>query len=562
MSRPYVEDSLDSAIAYAEQTLLSPDGLREQDEDQLVMCVKRVGRPEHVGDVSQDFAERLIHLAKLLGALGRKVLSLLVADLALRHMEVAEADQAACTAATWNELGSLLAEHEDLERARIVLSRALSRADQGGRAPERSRILANLSAVSLRMGDLRDAGLWAGKALAELDAGPGGDDPEARLTASWVRMEVARSGGSPERSARALQAFARTAEVFIASKGDDHPKAIAVRRALAAARYETAAASRDVERAERELTELEIVRLNATALLGAHHREAIVAQAALAVAEFEAASGEPGSEWRRRIAVSLLEDAQEQARKTLGAGREQTRAIREALAALRTTPTQWVEPSYLIDHAYTPEQNTERNDAKRKAIEAARGTVRLIAHGGVSYFLAAADLYYAPIIHALHRGVKFHAIISNPWNGLAVFMRPDETGRDEDFRDIVAMVEASSYYRETFVPVVSSYLELKERYGERVELRISAIDISGSVLLTSQKCFIEPYLTPNPEARTRRGLQLVELECLEDTSQYAKALADFGTQWELASSWKQFESREELHKQALRTMWPHWPTIT
>ncbi len=112
----------------------------------------------------------------------------------------------------------------------------------GSRVPERGRILANLGAVSLRRGDVGDAGFWADKALEEMDARPG-DDPDARLTADWVRLEVARAGTGADRDlgriSDTLQKFDRSAEHSIALKGGDHPAAIAARRALATVRRST-----------------------------------------------------------------------------------------------------------------------------------------------------------------------------------------------------------------------------------------------------------------------------------------------------------------------------------
>ncbi|WP_237528122.1 MULTISPECIES: hypothetical protein [unclassified Streptomyces] len=551
---------LDDAIAVAEEMLLeemhsTPPGPHPRDRSRLAAYVKHVRRPDPADKYQQLRAGQLIHLAKLLSALGMKTLSLSVADMTLRHMETVEADREVYAASVWNELGALLAEHGDLERSRLVLCRALSRAERGSLVPERGRILANLGAVSLRRGDLGDAGFWADKALEELDTRPG-DDPDARLTAEWVQLELARGEDDRDldRIGATLRRFDRSAEHSIALKGGDHPAAIAARRALATAKFEAAAAAHDVELSERQLSELEIVRLNASAFLGATHRETIVAQAALAVAEFEAAGGGSGSLSRRQRAVSLLESAEEMAVEALGREHAQTLAIREALAHLRAATVQADDLPYRIDRTYTPQENDVRNTAKKKAIDAERNVIRLTAHAGASYFLADLDIFYWQIHRALERGTYFHVILSSPWNNLAIFMQHGADSEPVSHQNIVDRVRASTYYQETFLPVIESYKDLRSRFPDHIELKLTPTDISGSTLLTSEAGFFEPYITMNPLQRTRRGLSVFEHQFLKDSKYYEDSLAAFRTQWELTSTWAQFGMHEEKHMERLRAL--------
>ncbi|MFE0175681.1 hypothetical protein ACFWZ2_25500 [Streptomyces sp. NPDC059002] len=544
---------LDRAIEVAEEMLLAPAAPRRSDKDRLADCVKFVGRPEPAAESQQSFAEQLTHLAKLLGALGMKTLSLNVAGTTLRHMEISEADREVYGASVWNELGALLAEHGELERSKLVLCCALSRAKRGSNVPERGRILANLGAVSLRMGDIADADVWAGKALRELDTYWGDEDDEARMTADWVLLEVARSRKDIAQLNVAMDQFGRSADDVIRFKGGDHPTAIAARRALATAKFETAAATHDVERSEHQLSQMEIVKLNASALLGARHRETIVAQAALAVAEFDAASGGSGSLLRRQRAVCLLETAEEMAVEVLGRGHAQTLAIREALAHLREATVQTDDLPYLIDHTYTPQENDIRNEAKRAAIDAENNVIRLIAHAGASYFLDDLDIFYWQIRRALQRGALFHVILSSPWNNLAIFMHHG-TESDRACENIVDRVKASDYYRKTYRPVIRSYLALRKEFPGQVELKLTPTDLSGSTLITSQVSFFEPYITTNPQHRTRRGLMVFEHRFRKDSKYYADSLAAFLAQWELTSTWEQFGVNEEQHKGRLRSL--------
>lgn len=440
------------ALATAEDALVAHGTARSDLKESLAGYVERLTNPEAPYACLRPHARRHINLAQLLLALDLKERSHALAAVTLRHMELAEADQELYAADTWNELGSLLAEHDDLDRARMVLNYALNRAQRAA-APELARILANLSAVSLRAGHLEDAKIWAQKAVTVLG------------------------------------------------------------------RY--------------------------------YHQETLVAQAALAAAEFDAADGTAFCASRRHQAVSLLDSATARAARTLGRDHSQTLALRAALADMRGATAPADELPYLIEHVYTPQENSARNKAKGDALRHERNVIRLVAHAGASFFLKDLKLFHPQIIHALNQGSYFYAIISSPWNNLAIFTKHDATAERPNSHNIVDIIAASDYYSKTFLHVIDAYRTLRETY-HRIELRLTHIDIPGSTLLTTDRGFFEPYITSNPERRTRRKLNVLEVEFHKDSRYYADSRAEFDVQWELASTLDQFEASEEQHKTALR----------
>ncbi len=544
-------ETLNDAIELAEGYLLEAGESRPTGDDLLVRFVACLRHRDLVGEPHQAIAQRLAHFAKLLSAIGLKQGSLTIADLTLRHMEISEADQEIYPAAVWNDLGMLLAEHGDVERSRLVLSCALNRARRSA-APELARILSNLSAVSLRADDLEDARIWAEQSVRAMGKYWSVDNPEARLTTDWVLLEIARIQQDQPAIGRALDDFSTSAEQFIRVKGSEHPRAIAALAALTAAKFEVAAASDDTDVSEQTLGDLETISLNASAILGSDHRQTIVTQASLAEAEFTAAEQGPTFDARRKRAVAMLETVADNASATLGRDHPQTREVRRKLAELRAAVTPAQELPYLIDQVYRPQQNTERNEAKKSALTRERSIIRLIAHAGASYFLSHVDLFYPAIIRALERHIHFHVVLSSPWNSLAVFSKRDATTEKANVQNIVDLVEDSQYYLETFLPVIQSYLRLQEQYGDLIELRLTPMDISGSTLLTTDMGFFEPYLTANPDFRTRRGLSAFEIRFSQSSRYYDDSVAAFNTQWELASTWGQFGAHEEQHKQILR----------
>ncbi|TGB00771.1 hypothetical protein [Streptomyces sp. MZ04] len=543
--------NISEALTAAESALEAQGTARTDLKESLAGYVKRLTSPEASHAPLWATARQHINLAQLLLALGMTERSLSLADVTLRHMEIVEADREMFAPDTWNELGSLLAEHDDLDRARMVFAYALNRAQRRA-APELGRILANLSAASLRAGHPEDAAVWAQKAVTVLGRSYG-SDPEARLTADWVRVEAASSRRDIAELRRAIPDFAESVDWFITSlKGDDDPKAIAARSALAEARFRVAAAEQNDEQAEEQLGELEIAHLRAVALLGPEHQQTLIAQAALAAAEYQAAEGTDLCTSRRQQAVALLDDATAKAARTLGSDHSQTLELRAALADMRGDSSPSDELPYAIERVYTPEESSARNMTKGKAIRRERNMIRLVAHAGASFFLKDLRRFHPQLIHALNQGSYFYAIISSPWNSLAMFTKHDATAERPNSDNIVDIVMASDYYDKTFLPVLDSYHTLEETYPGQVELRITHIDIPGSTLLTTHKGFFEPYITSNPERRTRRKFNVFEVEFHRDSRYYADSRAEFEIQWELASTLIQFKANEDQHKMALR----------
>ncbi|MFC1400655.1 MULTISPECIES: hypothetical protein [Streptacidiphilus] len=552
-------ENLDEALAVAQVVLDGTEGVVTGETDSLIRRVDELGEPGPGEQPDESLVQRLVSLAKLLLVIGRKQLSLSVVELTLRHIRLAEAEtgQESYPSLLWNELGSLLAEHGEPARAAMVLATGLGR-EQRSPTPRPSRILANLGAVALEVGDPAGARAWADRAVresrreqhsgAERDLGP-------QLMALWVRLAAARALDDQRAVSLSLAEFATGVDEFVRINGADHPRSIGAWSALAAGRFQQARAAGKTQSIDSSLDELEVVHLNAVAQLGPDHRQTIITQAALATAEFEVAAGDgEKNAARRERALELLDSAVQKAVNALGRDHSQTISLREAQASLRARERMSEELPYLIERTYTPQENDLRNRAKAEALARERNIIRLIAHAGASYLLPDLDMFYSEIVRALEAGTVFKVIISSPWNSLAVFIKHDARAERPTLDNIVDIVKASDYYARTFRPVTDSYLNLRERFPGQIELRLTPMDISGSTLLTSAMGFFEPYITSNPDRRTRRALNVFEVTFRNDSRYYADSLAEFNTQWELASSWEQFGANEGGHQATLRTV--------
>ncbi|WP_328976476.1 hypothetical protein [Streptomyces canus] len=545
---------LDEAISIAEEKAEHEDGGTEkqssarESEAALINYVDRLRSGQAVWEEEPERIARYAHLVELLLALGLDKAAMDLTDTTLRAMRLSEIDQVVYREPElWNHLGSLLAEQGDLVRAMAVLDCALTRAHEY-ETYEVPAILANLSVVSLQLGDPDAAAIWANKALDSLKYEQD-KDLETRLTADRVRLDLARASGDEQELHNAVDSFDQSVTRFVESEGGDHARALGARVALAAARH-------DLDPSLENLAALELLYVTAQVTLGLEHRETIIAQATLAATEFAAAGGWDGqADERTEAAVQAFVTAAARAVASPDLGQEhpQTHILQDELADMRAAITPDDKLPYHIERVYRPHQNTERNDAKRKALEEETGIIRLIAHAGASYFLKETRLFYGRVKDALERGVRFNVVISSPWNSLAAFMPHDSAAEPGNYQNIVELVESSPSYNNTFLPVVESYQLLKSMYPDLIELRITSLDVSGSTLLTSNVGFFEPYITSNPQRRTRRGMSVFEVEFRKDSRYYADSLEEFRAQWELSSTWKEFETNQEQHKAALRS---------
>ncbi|MFF4499931.1 hypothetical protein [Streptomyces sp. NPDC001401] len=566
--------SLDEAIALADRAAdeeesaqgaaeVSPP--RQETEDLLTGYVNRICADATLWDNDPKIVARHTHLAQCLLDLGMKKESRDLTNTTIRRMERAESDAIVYTEAElWNHLGALLADQGDLTGARATLVCALGRAHQDEsqeryETRERAAILANLSEASLQMNDLEAADFWADKVLAELRR-PWEPDLTARLAADRVKLAIARTRHDAKALESSLARFEESVQLFVEREGSQALRALDAQIALASARQESHPDGQHI-------AELEYLHATTHATLGPEHRETIIAQAALAAAEFDAVdgwegSGEPKDAPRMTAAIKALEAARNYAVESpdLGQGHPQTRILRDALADMHAAAKSADPPlselgnlyDYHLEKVYLPHESDARNSAKQQALARESDEIRLIAHAGASYFLKEIDLFYGPVVDALQRNVHFKVVISSPWSTLAAFLPGNPTADPGNYGNIDELVRRSDYYQKAFRPVVRSYRRLKKRYPDHVELRVTPLDIPGSTLLTTDVGFFEPYITSNPGRRTRRGMSVFEVEFRKDSQYHPDSLEEFNTQWELSSTWDEFEANEKEHIETLR----------
>ena len=227
-----------------------------------------------------------------------------------------------------NLAGMLAAGHDDYEQALVWFLRALSAAGDG--TSLRAKILANLAALSLRVGNADAAADWlaqAGDALAQ----PG--DPATNVLLAATELGLARARGDLPGQREAVFRLNKATRARLAEIGSDHPLALTAVASLAAADFELAAAEGSAENQQRAITVLEVAAHRLAADLGADHPQALACLEDLCVADLGLALASRSMD-RAARSTRELESLARRTTAAVGAGHPQARraAANAALA--------------------------------------------------------------------------------------------------------------------------------------------------------------------------------------------------------------------------------------
>lgn len=207
---------------------------------------------------------------------------------------------------------------------------------------------------------------------------------------------------------------------------------------------------------------------------------------------------------------------------------------------------------------FLEEHNNERNSCKSNQINRT-GTLRLHARTGYS-FISRLGQFNANINKALQRGVKFQMIMQNPWSLNAFYAARSEKEFKKQFSlyqagkittdDILRAFENSHWYKERYLTSIKGYDQLKKAYGRKIELRVSDMDLSNSILLTDDELFFEPYL--NNINIGQRNIPLFELRASKSAELYKDAERDFNDLWSSSCKYSDFKSQTNAFRERLR----------
>ncbi len=202
---------------------------------------------------------------------------------------------------------------------------------------------------------------------------------------------------------------------------------------------------------------------------------------------------------------------------------------------------------------YLNQTNQERNQSKQEQIRETT-MLRLRARSGYS-FINKLGCFHADITEALEHGMKFRIILQNPFsvNAFYAAMSPEAfpsaakykeyKNRAIPFSELMDIYKSGHWYSDRFMVCLKNYSELKKAVGKNIELRLSDIDCSTSILISDKKLFWEPYL--NSIRVGRRNLALFEIEALSTSNLYEEASRDFDLSWQFSLSFTEFGRKKK-----------------
>ncbi|WP_367323206.1 hypothetical protein [Streptomyces sp. HUAS ZL42] len=558
--------TISDAIAFAEDILSDEEQTKAAHLEELDEFVRNLRSAGLAAEPDRTLVDRITHLSGLLTRLGLGDSARAVVQRTLRHMELVEAGQTVFPPSVWNRIAVQLAQHGELDEARLVLTYALNRARDPSAEPEDAAedvvILANLSVISLRSHNTEFAASWAEHAQEALLGAP--HHPAAdrlAVTLASVLVSIAKERADTEQLTAAVTELGECTRRLLARRGEGRSEVLSALATLADAKLTLARAADSTDDMRTALGVLERVAQKSMVRFGTHSPLALSIRANLAVARFELARSSRSQDTDAHIksAVESLDSVVQLTFTALGEHHPQSFAAADNLATARDDSAAVVGARESFSHFYGPRDNERRNFAKSEAISREKDRIRIIAFGGASYFLGPLNRYKPGIEERLAHGVRVEVIISNPWNSITSYFlvgdaaaeaggpRPRVKSPDTALRNI-----EDGDYMQTFRPVIESYRTLRRRYGERIQLRIAPMDIPGTSLLTSEVGFFEPYMTADPLDRTRRPLRTFEIEFGQISRFYEVDDAAFEQYWAISNTVEEYEAAEQDFKALLR----------
>jgi DNA repair photolyase len=162
---------------------------------------------------------------------------------------------------------------------------------------------------------------------------------------------------------------------------------------------------------------------------------------------------------------------------------------------------------------YTPELNDVRNKDKKDFLSQEEGELYLLAHTGNAYFNKGASLY-GTLEDNIKKYNKFKIILLNPYSLEArkIYFAENFDIHNNEITNInIKGGLDSGENMKRFLNCLEGIERLKEK-NSNIEVRISNVATDGTILMSKNKLFFEPYLCARFLKRINRGLNIFEFQ--------------------------------------------------
>ncbi len=217
---------------------------------------------------------------------------------------------------------------------------------------------------------------------------------------------------------------------------------------------------------------------------------------------------------------------------------------------------------------YLKEDNDKRNSRKKESLSKA-SHVKLLARAGNSYLNDEAQRFYGPLYDCLERGGTAEIILANPYSEMGYYLTLgdvstkvcDETiserwnksaaRKEADALKAIADIENSKWVT-TLKTAINGYLELKEKFGDRIVLRMSKYEINCTLLITETNAFFEPYIHCTGSTRGMNAFE-VEMDNKDDLKDvYGSISQYFSFMWDLSEDYAEYVLNIDNYKNLLQ----------
>ena len=205
--------------------------------------------------------------------------------------------------------------------------------------------------------------------------------------------------------------------------------------------------------------------------------------------------------------------------------------------------------------------DSEKRNRIKQAEILSTSVLRLQANSGYS-FIGKGTIHNPSIRIALERGMKFQIIMQNPWSLNAVYLalKSDDFQNKQQYNqylrhklsadDILKIYKESHWKNERFQFCMNGYEELRRKYGNQIQLRVSDRDLSNSILLTDNYLMIEPYY--NTIEATKKDISVFEIQIDKNSDLYKNTSEYFNVLWNSGYTYNQFKQKEKLFEERLK----------
>jgi len=204
--------------------------------------------------------------------------------------------------------------------------------------------------------------------------------------------------------------------------------------------------------------------------------------------------------------------------------------------------------------------NSKRNSIKAGELQKTE-TIRLQAKSCYS-FLATDGILQAPVRKALDKGSKFELIIQNPWtlHALQWALTADDFAKQRlqykkyekktmSAEDIMDTYKQCHWIYARYELSIKGYKDLSSEFKGKIELRVTNLDLSNSILFTDDFLFLEPYIH-TLKSKTR-SLSLFEVQIPKGSEIYKDTSDYFASRLRLSEAFGAFKKNEDAYKETL-----------